>query len=126
MSEDYSPGRARAPAALPNDPPGGPSTADDELVPLSIAAQVTYFHLNGLRLNISDDRALTEVIRSTALALTQIAPIYRAERPLDPKRLDELLIQPLTSRQEQLDLDAFHVRRGDLRAALLSLRQARL
>lgn len=126
MSKQNSPARARAFTYSPNDQPGRLSSVKDELVPLATAAQVTYFHLSGLRLYISDDQPLAEIIRITALALAEVAPIYRGERPLDPKQLDDLLIHPLISRQEQPDLDAFHVRRGDLRDALVSLRKARL
>lgn len=126
MSEENSPARAGAPTYSPNDQSGSLSSVKDELVPLAIAAQVTYFHLSGLRIYISDDQPLAEIIRITALALAETAPIYRGERPLDPKQLNDLLIHPLSSRQEQPDLDAFHVRRGDLRDALVSLRKARL
>lgn len=38
----------------------GPVSLDDELVPLSVAAQVAYFHLNGMRLGVPDNRSLDE------------------------------------------------------------------
>lgn len=126
MSEENTPARARAPTYSPNEQPASPSFVKDEMVPLTIAAHVTYFHLSGLRINISDDQPVAEIIRIAALALAEITPIYRGEGPLDPKQLDDLLIHPLSSRQEQPDLNAFHVRRGDLRDAVVNLRKARL
>lgn len=126
MSERNSPARARAPTSSPSDQPGSLSTIKDELVPLSIAAQVTYFHLSGLRIHVSDGQPLAEMIRITALALAEIAPIFRGGSALDRQQLDDLLIHPLSSRQALPDLDAFHVRRGDLRDALINLRKARL
>lgn len=107
---------------------GAPSV-DDELVPLSIAAQVAYFHVNSSTC-VPDDKPLEDLVRVTAIALSQIAPIYGADgegpaRRLDEPRVNRLLVTPLKNRSEHVDLDVFHVRRGDLRNALVSLRQAR-
>jgi hypothetical protein len=107
---------------------GSPSV-DDELVPLSIAAQVAYFHINGST-GVSNDKPLEELVRVTAIALSQVAPIYGPDGGGPAKLLDEpgverLLLTPLRKRSEHFDLDLFHMRRGDLRNALVSLREAR-
>jgi hypothetical protein len=49
---------------------------DEELVPLSVAAQVTYFHLSGMQVRLPEDRPLDEVVRLAALALAEIAPSW--------------------------------------------------
>lgn len=126
MSEGKAAPHAGALAASPSQQPGRLSSVSDELVLLSVAAQVTYFHLSGLRESSPDDRPLAEVVRIAALALAEIVPVYRDGKALNPKELEDLLIRPLSSRREQPDLDAFCIRRGDLRDALMSLRRARL
>ena len=104
----------------------GRVSLDDELVPLSVAAQVAYFHLNGT-LGVPDNRSLEELVRLGALALAEFAPICRTleEGVLAPKQLEQLLIQPLGLNDERPDLDGFYIRRGDLREALVNLRKAR-
>jgi hypothetical protein len=107
---------------------GAPSI-DDELVPLSIAAPVAYFHINGSA-GVPDDKPIEELVRVTAIALCQVAPIYGADGEGPARRLDEpgierLLLRPLQDRGAHVDLDLFHMRRGDLRIALVSLREAR-
>ena len=126
MSEGNVAARAGAPPSSPSQQLRSLLSANDELVLLSVAAQVTYFHLSGLRESSPDDRPLAEVVRIAALALAEIVPVYRDGKALNPKELDDLLIRPLSSRREQPDLDAFCIRRGDLRDALMSLRRARL
>ena len=126
MPEDKKPAGSRSSTSPATQKPSGRVSVDDELVPLSVAAQVTYFHLTGMRVRPPEDRPLEEVVRLAALALAGVAPIHRMPGGvLTSRQVAELLIRPLSGTNDRPDLDGFLIRRGDLRDALVSLRKAR-
>ena len=105
----------------------GPKLLDRELVPLAVAATITYHHVTDAARQVSETSSLREIVHFAAVALSTVAPIYRMGAqplPLSGKEIQELLFRPLEG-AEPLQLDAYGVRRGDLRAALVTLKEAR-
>ena len=103
---------------------------DAELVPLSVAATVAYFHLTGPLPDAEQPDSRTRAVARAALALAQVAAIYvrASEGPpqaMNAEALRRLLLDPMLDEEGQPDLDRFLIRRGDLRAALVTLRHAR-
>lgn len=104
---------------------------DNEMVSLAVAASVTYFHLTEVARQIDSEAHLAEMLQVVAVALSQVAPIYRAptdgESPslLSNREVDRLLFLPMREGEEAPDLDDYRIRRGDLRRALVTLREAR-
>ena len=104
---------------------------DSEMVSLAVAASVTYFHLTEVARQIDSESHLAEMLQVVAVALSQVAPIHRAARPgeetvlLSTGEVDRLLFKPMREGDEAPDLDEFCIRRGDLRKALVTLREAR-
>jgi hypothetical protein len=104
---------------------------DNELVPLAVAANVTYFHLTDVSRQVDANEHLADMLQVVSVALAQVAPIYRAradgEQPslLSNGDIDRLLLAPLRDGAESPSLDGYCVRRGDLRKALVTLREAR-
>ena len=98
---------------------------DAELVPLAVAATVAYFHLTEASKQVDSQGHLADVVPVVALALSQVTPVYAAAdgtgRPVN-KEVDALLLRRDAAPP---DLDRFAIRRGDLRAALATLREAR-
>jgi len=100
---------------------------DGEMVPLSVAATVAYFHLTALAKQIDTDAQLADVVQVVAVALSQVAPIYSAGAGAVEavnRELDALLLRR-SNEESPADLDRFAIRRGDLRTALTTLREAR-
>ena len=114
----------------PVEQKGIPSALDNELVPLSVAANVTYFHLTEVGKQVLMQENLAEILPVVAVALSQVAPIYRApmdgEAPpqLGEREIEALLFKPVRDGAPP-SLDGFSIRRGDLRKALVTLREAR-
>jgi hypothetical protein len=104
---------------------------DNEMVSLAVAASVTYFHLTEVARQIDSETHLAEMLQVVAVALSQVAPIHRAakngESPslLSNREVDRLLFRPMREGEEAPDLDEYCIRRGDLRSALVTLREAR-
>lgn len=106
---------------------GGQKLLDQELVPLAVAATITYHHVTEAARQVSETPSLREIVHFAAVALSTVAPIYRMGReplPLSGREIQELLFRPLED-AEPLQLDAYGVRRGDLRTALVTLKEAR-
>lgn len=107
------------------------SALDDEMVALAVAASVTYFHLTDVSKQVNHDAGLVEMFGMVAVALSQVAPIYRSARDgspaarLSPQEVDSMLFKPLGEGGETPSLDDFCIRRGDLRHALVTLREAK-
>jgi hypothetical protein len=93
---------------------------DDEFVPLPVAATVAYFHVTEARHQVSTRTDLDGIVPLVAIALSTIAPIHGADGPLSAAALRELLY-----RDKRPDLARLLIRRGDLRAAMITLREAR-
>jgi hypothetical protein len=99
---------------------------DAELIPLSVAAQVAYFQLTGVIDQTRADDGLAEMVQLAALALSQVAPILRQNGDaLTTQEVGELFVAPRAENFQPVDLDAFLIRRGDFRAALSTLQEAR-
>jgi hypothetical protein len=105
-------------------------TLDDELVPLTVAATVTYFLVTEPLRQVSSQEELAQIVHLVAIALSTVAPIsIRAAdgsaARLGNQELDALLFAPLR-RGETPDLEQFSMRRGDLRKAMTTLKEARV
>ena len=103
---------------------------DTELVPLSVAAMVACRHLRDPWSEIEQAASLPRVLGRAALAVAEVAPIQWREsgglaRPMSAQELRRLLTEPMLDETRRPNLDRFLVRRADLRAALVRLRQAR-
>jgi hypothetical protein len=105
----------------------GQKQLDQELVLLAVAATITYHHVTDAAKQVSETATLREIVHFAAVALSTVAPIYRIgphPLPLSGREIQELLFRPLEG-VEPLQLDAYGVRRGDLRVALATLKEAR-
>jgi hypothetical protein len=103
---------------------------DAELVPLSVAATVAYFHLTDPRIQVGELDSLLRAVGRAAISLAQVAVIHlrgseEPARQMNAEELRRLLLEPMLDEARRPDLDRFLIRRGDLRAALVSLREAR-
>jgi hypothetical protein len=103
---------------------------EEELVPLSVAATVTYFHVTAVDRQVEDQSNLFQVLHLVAVALSQLAPIHEAHEdgspgPLSAQEVERLLFRPIRNGSELPDLDRFRMRRGDLHRAMNALREAR-
>lgn len=104
---------------------------EEELVPLSVAATVTYFHVTAVARQLDEGDNLAEVLHLVAVALSQVAPIHRRRLPngepllLSSQELEKLLFKPIRDGIDVPDLDGFCIRRRDLHAAMVALRAAR-
>jgi hypothetical protein len=103
---------------------------DAELVPLSVAATVAYFHLTNPRVEVEQADSRVRAVARAALALAQLSAIFvRASdgrpQPINAEELRRLLVDPILDQARHPDLDRFLIRRADLRAALVTLRDAR-
>jgi hypothetical protein len=104
------------------------SLDEDELVPLMVAARVAYFHVGDAMKQIGSEEHLCETAHEAAVALAAVAPIRRVADSgeasiVDGAELENLLFA--RDAKERPDLAALRIRRGDLRAALASLKEAR-
>jgi hypothetical protein len=98
-----------------------------ELVPLRLAAKVAYFHITDAVRQASSDADLAEIVHLVAIALSTVAPIRRADgAALTDAELRELFYRPLKRHAGKPDLDAFAIRRADLKNAMATLKEARL
>ena len=100
---------------------------DQELVPLAVASSIAYHHVTDAVSQVSETASLAEIVHLAAIALSTVAQIFRiADEPLPLNALEvrELLFRPRGD-IDPLQLDRFGVRRGDLRAALATLKEAR-
>ena len=97
---------------------------DEEPVPLSVAANVAYFHLTHLKRQVDLPGQLADMVQLAAVALSQVAPIREATsgRVLTYREVAEQFFKR-RGQEAPVDLDAFSIRRGDLRAALVTLAQ---
>jgi hypothetical protein len=105
----------------------GQELLDQELVPLAIAATIAYHHITDAARQVSERSRVRDIVHVAAMALSTVARIYRnSARPvaLTEQEVRELLFRP-RGEIAQVDLDAYAVRRGDLRSALATLKEAR-
>ena len=103
---------------------------EEELVPLSVAATVTYFHVTAHDRQVEDQDNLFQMLHLVAVALSQLAPIHEVHEDGTPgvlkaQDVERLLFRPVRHGSELPDLDRFRVRRGDLHRAMNALREAR-
>ncbi|HZM37376.1 MAG TPA: hypothetical protein VFC18_23155 [Burkholderiales bacterium] len=93
---------------------------DHELVPLPVAATVAYFHITEAAHQVRTQSDLADVVPLVAIALSTIAPIHADSGPLSSAEVRERLYG-----KRRPDLDGLAIRRGDLRMAMITLREAR-
>lgn len=93
---------------------------DDEMVSLPVAATVAYFHITDAAKQVGSQADLAEIVGLVAIALSTVAPIHAKDGPCSAARLRELLYN-----DRRPNVDGLTIRRGDLRTAMISLREAR-
>jgi hypothetical protein len=100
---------------------------DAELVSLRVAAKVAYFQLTDALRQVSAEVDLAEIIHLVAIALSTVAPIRRAGgAALSDTEVRDIFYRPLGTAATKPDLDGFVIRRGDLKAAMTTLKEARV
>jgi hypothetical protein len=97
-------------------------------VPLIVAARVAYFHLSNAMKQIGSEDELAATEHEVAVALAAVAPIRKVGENgqatlLGGAELENLMVA--RDPKERPDLGPLRIRRGDLRAALASLKEAR-
>jgi hypothetical protein len=93
---------------------------DHELVPLPVAANVAYFHITDAAHQVRTESDLADVVPLVAIALSTVAPIHADNGPVGAAALRALLYG-----ERRPNLDNLSIRRGDLRTAMITLREAR-
>jgi hypothetical protein len=97
-------------------------------VPLIVAARVAYFHVSNSMKQIDSEQQLAETAHEVAVALAAVAPIRKVAENgeasiVEGAELNNLLL--VRDPKARPDLGPLRIRRGDLRAALASLTEAR-
>ncbi|HUQ74963.1 MAG TPA: hypothetical protein VM183_09575 [Burkholderiales bacterium] len=100
---------------------------DAEPVPLAVAARVAYFQLTDAVRQVSSEDDLAEVVHLVAIALSTVAPIRHASGGiLTDRELRELFYRPLGLVGKKPSLEGFVIRRGELKSAMTTLKEARI
>jgi|SRR5882762_8942288 hypothetical protein len=100
---------------------------ESELVPLRVAAKVAYFHVTDSMRQVTSEDGLAEIVHLVAIALSTVAPILRADgAALTDAELREIFYRPLGQPGPKPDLEAFVIRRADLKSAMATLKEARV
>src|SRR5438067_11707231 len=98
-----------------------------ELVPLRVAATIAYFHVTDSMRQVSSEKDLAEIVHLVAIALSTVAPIRRADGAvLTSAELHEIFYRPLGQRLRKPELEGLVIRRGDLKNAMVTLKEARM
>ena len=105
-----------------------PQTAEDELIVLSIAAAITYFHVTDTPRQAGERDSLGELLPLVAMALSAVAPIRRADdTPLSEAEVDELLFRRKPGGAASAGtLAQLRMRRSELDKAMAILKEARV
>jgi len=99
---------------------------ETERVPLRVAATVAYFHVTDSMRQVSSEKDLAEIVHLVAIALSTVAPIRRADGAvLTSAELHDIFCRPLGQRLGKPDLEGLVIRRGDLKSAMATLKEAR-
>jgi hypothetical protein len=85
-----------------------------------VAASVAYFHLTDAAHQVTAESDLADVVPLVAIALSTVAPIHADHGPVGDAALRVLLYG-----ERRPNLDGLSIRRGDLRTAMITLREAR-
>ncbi len=97
---------------------------------LSEAAEIAYIALTGASSALETDERLTHARHLVAIALSTVTPIYMATRGgagifvLGPQEVEQLLLNPLRDGATP-DLKGLRIRREDLQATIVTLKEAR-
>lgn len=97
----------------------GRQEVDEGLVPLAVAATVAYFHVTDAARQVTTQSDLADVVPLVAIALSAVAPIVGDAGPLGAAEIRQRLYG------REPSLDGLAMRRGDLRKAMVTLREAR-
>jgi hypothetical protein len=102
--------------------------AEEELVVLSIAVAIAYFHVTDAPRQAGERDALGELLPLVAMALSAVAPIRRADgTPLSEAEVDELLFRRKAGGAASAStLAQLRIRRGELDKAMAILKEARV
>jgi hypothetical protein len=98
-----------------------------ELVPLRVAASIAYFHITDPVRQVSSRDDLDEILHLVAIALSTAAPIQRLDGSvLTDADLNRTFYRTLEQPGGKPDLEAFTIRRQDLKRAMTTLKEARV
>jgi len=98
-----------------------------ELVALRVAATVAYFHITDSVRQVSSEEGLAEIVHLVAIALSTVAPIRRADgTALTDAELHDLFYRSLGQSGGKPELEGLVIRRGDLKSAMTTLKEARV
>ena len=98
-----------------------------ELVALRVAATVAYFHITDSVRQVSSQEDLAEIVHLVAIALSTVASIRRADgAALTDAELHDLFYRSLGKPGGKPDLEGLAIRRGDLKSAMTTLKEARV
>ena len=106
-----------------------PAEAHDVLVPLELACAIAYFQLTPPRKRMESPSEVLDVLPMVAIALSAVAPLLRADGEgvgkLPPREVQAQLFDKARSNGTQA-LERLRIRRSDLDAAIVVLREARM
>ena len=94
---------------------------DGDLVPLAVAATVAYFHITEAAQQVTAQQDLADVVPLVAIALSTVAPIYGDSAGA----LSHAAVRERLYKERRPSLEGLTIRRGDLRNAMDTLREAR-
>ena len=106
-----------------------PLALDAELVQLRVAAQLAYFHVTDAVRQVDSHEELEQIVPLVAIALSTVAPIHcvaddGTSRELDGREVRARLY--LKPGVPPPGLEDLAIRRGDLRRAMTTLKEARV
>jgi hypothetical protein len=103
------------------------AAAGDDLVVLSIAAAIAYFHVTDAPRQADERDSLGDLLPLVAMALSTVVPIRRADgTPLPEAEVDQLLFpRGLASAASTSTLARLRIRRSELEKAMTLLKEAR-
>ena len=106
----------------------GENQVETDLVPLRVAASVAYFHITEALRQVTRHEDLDEVLHLVAIALSTVAAIRHADgSALSAGEVHERFYSQLGKPGgRKAQLDDLAIRRTDLKAAMTTLKEARI
>jgi hypothetical protein len=98
---------------------------EDELIPLPTAATIAYYQVTESEKHHGSQVEAAEIMQAAAIALSTVAPVYWGTTRLTTREVEDALYRPLKDKADRQSLEEFGIRRRDLKAAILTLKQAR-
>ena len=102
-------------------------TLKQALVPLGVAASYAYAQLTPEQDRVTSSDDLAKVLRGVAIALSALAPIFRQDDRTGAAvaLTTSEIVTVLFLQAEQQGWERLAMRQGDLKAAIMTLRQVR-